>query len=252
MIDRPGRGLLRRGAGGGGARGGAGGGGRGGGGGGSGGAWGGGGGASDRPAGGGAAGGGAGGRAPGGGRGGGARGGAERVIGGFPSAGHGGQCPRKGGAPEKVDRTHTYMEGGMGSCSFKRRLFARTARRAARPPGASARSRAPRSGVFSSSSWRLRIECKSWQETAHPIRPQSTARRSGGSGTLQPVAHAFPIGGKGRGFDPDQWHACVVQAAQHGKQLLRGGAGVIGHAPQDGSGRGHAQRRPGVDGHRGG
>src|SRR6218665_1717754 len=135
MIDRPGRGLLRRASGGARTGGGPGGGGRGGGGGGWEGGW------------------------------------AERVIGGFPSAGHGGQCPRKGGAPEKVDRTHTYMEGVMGSCSFKRRLFARAARRAARPPGASARSRAPRSGVFSSSSWRLRIECKSWQETAHPIRP---------------------------------------------------------------------------------
>src|SRR6218665_228332 len=38
-----------------------------------------------------------------------AGGGVERVMGGSPPGGHGGQCPLKGGAPAKVDRTHIWM-----------------------------------------------------------------------------------------------------------------------------------------------
>ena len=75
---------------------------------------------------------------------------------------------------------------------------------------------------------------------------------SGGCGTLQPVAHAFPFGGGGRPFDPEQAHARVVEAAQRGEQLLGGRLCVLRHVPQQHLGRGRAQRRAGVHGQVGG
>jgi len=53
------------------------------------------------------------------------------------------------------------------------------------------------------------------------------AGRSGRS-ALQAVAHAFPLGRVRRQLDPDLLHPARVQIAQHGKQIVRGGAGLFG------------------------
>src|SRR3990167_1674379 len=72
----------------------------------------------------------------------------------------------------------------------------------------------------------------------------TSKKKSGGSGpgAGQAVAHAIPLQRVGRGFHPNEPDALGVHLAQLGKQLMRSGLGMAGHAMDRHQRRTHLQR----------